>query len=85
MRQVLGECYSSSSEGLDKVPSALNRLTGPSYGIADILRSGQEHEQSNGKMSLDLNSDQLIILHSFHVFRSDQERISEQNVGVFVS
>ena len=50
MRQVLGGAYMSKREeeesdhqggGVEKVPSALSKLTGPTYSFSDIIRAGR--------------------------------------------
>ena len=57
MRQVLGDYCDradggAARDGLERLPNALDRLTGPSYGLSDILRSGRtnQQEQSHGKL-----------------------------------
>ena len=44
MRQVLGNFLEDSTDdqGLDRLPNAFSKLTGPTYGLSDIIKAGRE-------------------------------------------
>ena len=39
-------------ESLDKVPNVLNKLTGPTYSLTDIIKSGRSAKKSTSGKSL---------------------------------
>ncbi|TRY78537.1 hypothetical protein TCAL_04254 [Tigriopus californicus] len=51
MLRVLGDFFNQSDydvdESVDNVPNALKRLTGPTYGLTDIIKSGRSRRNSN--------------------------------------